>query len=226
MGSLVFAQDQGGRGGNRGGGGFGRGGMQMGRGNTPMSLVNRADVQADLNLTTDQKNKLTELRNKQQEEMRSAMENLRGGGGGDPNEMMQQMREWQEKNDKAIAAVLTTEQNKRVKEIWVQLQGNRAILDEGVQKDLGFSAEQQQKVKSLQERQQEAMRSLMERMRNQEIDREQMREIQQKNNEIMNTELGKVLTSEQAEKLKAMGGKPFKATEQPRGGGRGGGVGS
>ncbi|MBV6458124.1 MAG: hypothetical protein HONBIEJF_01247 [Fimbriimonadaceae bacterium] len=218
LGAVAFAQDQGGGRGGRGGG-FGMRGMQ-GRGGTPLALVNRTDVQADLNLTADQKSKLTALREKQQEEMRANMENMRGGGG-DREEMMKQFREMQEKNDKAVAAILTEEQNKRIREIWVQLNGNRAILDEKVQTELGFSAEQKTKVKDLQTKQQEAMQSLMERMRNQEIDRDQMREIQTKNSETMNTELGKVLTADQAAKLKTMGGKPFKATEQPRGGGGG-----
>jgi len=224
IGAVAFAQGQGGGGGGgRGGGGFGMRGMQ-GRGSTPLSLVNREDVQKDINLSADQKTKLTSLRDKQQEEMRAAMENMRGGGG-DREEMMKQMRAFQEKNDKAIAAILTEEQNKRIREIWIQLNGNRAITDEKVQTELGFSAEQKTKVKDLQTKQQEAMQGLMERMRNQEIDRDQMREIQTKNSETMNAELGKVLTADQAAKLKTMGGKPFKATEQPRGGGGGGGIG-
>lgn len=216
VGAVAFAQDQAG---GRGGRGGGMRGMQ-GRGTTPLSLVSRTDVQADLNLSADQKSKLTALRDKQQEEMRAAMENMRSGGG-DRDAMMAQMREFQEKNDKAIAAILTEEQNKRIREIWVQLNGNRAITDEKVQVELGFSAEQKTKVKDLQTKQQEAMQGLMERMRNQEIDRDQMREIQTKNSETMNAELGKVLTADQAAKLKTMGGKPFKATEQPRGGGGG-----
>ncbi len=225
---AAVAQGQGqgrGQGGGRGGqfGMQGRGGMMGG----PSALVNRADVQEDLKLTAAQKESLTKLREKQQEDQRAMMENLRnsgGGGGFDREAMTKMIQENQAKNEKAVNEILTAEQQKRLKEIWVQLQGNRAIMDAKIQDELGFDQGQKDAVKALQAKQQEAAMSLMEKMRNQEIDREQMTEISRKNDEVMLAELGKIMKEDQAAKLKAMGGAPFKAApQQGRGGGGGGG---
>lgn len=220
---------QGGQGQGRGQGGQrgGQFGMQ-GRGmfGGPASLVNRTDVQEDLKLTSAQKDSLTKLREKQQEDQRAMMENLRnsGGGGFDREAFQKMQQENQAKNEKAVNEILTPEQQKRLKEIWVQLQGNRAIMDAKIQDELGFDQGQKDAVKALQAKQQEATQSLMEKMRNQEIDREQMQEISRKNDETMLAELGKILKEDQAAKLKAMGGAPFKAApQQGRGGGGGGG---
>lgn len=224
IGACAIAQ-QGQGGGRQGGGRGGQFGM-MGRGGMggPASLINRTDVQEDLKLTAAQKEGLAKLQEKQQEERRAMMEEMRnsGGGGFDREAMTKMMQESQAKNEKAVNALLEPGQITRLKEIWVQLQGNRAILDAKIQEELGFDQAQKDAVKALQDKQAEAMQSLMEKMRNQEIDREQMTEISTKNNETMNTELGKIMKPEQAAKLKTMGGAPFKATEQRRGGGGGG----
>jgi len=224
LGACAIAQ-QGQGGGRQGGGRGGQFGMMGRGGGGPAGLVNRADVQADLKLTDDQKAALTKLQEKQQEERRAMMEEMRnnGGGGFDREAMTKMFTEAQAKNEKAVNEILKPEQQKRLREIWVQLQGNRAIMDAKIQDELGFDQGQKDAVKALQAKQQEAMQSLMEKMRNQEIDREQMQEISQKNDETMNSELAKILKPEQAEKLKAMGGAPFKASEQPRRGGGGGG---
>jgi len=222
---MAIAQGQGrGQGGGRGGqfGMQGRGGMFGG----PSALVNRADVQEDLKLTAAQKESLTKLREKQQEDQRAMMENLRnsgGGGGFDREAMTKMMQENQAKNEKAVNEILTPEQQKRLKEIWVQLQGNRAIMDAKIQDELGFDQGQKDAVKALQAKQQEAAAALREKMQNQEIDREQMTEISRKNDEVMLAELGKIMKEDQAAKLKTMGGAPFKAApQQGRGGGGGG----
>lgn len=211
------------------GGGRGQGGMMQGRGGMmggPASLINRTDVQADLQLTDAMKAELTKHQEKQREEQRAMFENMRNGGGGMDREAMQKMMtENQAKNEAAIKAIIGEAKWKRLTEINIQLQGNRAILDPKVQEALGFDDGQKAAVKALQEKQMEAAASLREKMQNQEIDREQMQEISRKNSETLNTELGKVLKGDQAEKLKAMGGAPFKATEQPRGGRGGGGGG-
>jgi hypothetical protein len=53
------------------------------------------------------------------------------------------------------------------------------------------------------------MQALMQKMRDQELSREEMQEKMKKNGDIMNTELGKVLTDNQRAKLTEMGGKKF-----------------
>lgn len=192
------------------------GGMMGGQGLS--QLVNRTDVQADLKVTADQKKKLEEAQAKAREEMQA----LRGQG--DPQAMREAMEKMRASQDAKLKEILTPEQHKRLKEISIQLQGNRAILDADVQKELGFTADQKSRVQRLQERQMDEMRNLMEDMRGGGGggDRTAMQQQMQKFNENFNTELGKILTPEQATKLKEMGGAPFKATDQPRRGGGGG----
>lgn len=216
---VALAQGGGqGRGQGRGQGGM-FGGMRGGGG--PAGLVNREDVQRDIKVTDAQKKSLQDLQAKQREEQQARMQEMRnsGGGGFDREAMQKMMQENQAKHEKAVKEILDEKQWLRVKQIWVQLQGNRAILNAEVQKELKMTDEQVGKVKDLQAKQQEAAQSLMEKIRNQEITREEMQEITRKNNETMNTELGKILTPEQAAALKAMGGEPFKADENRGGGG-------
>lgn len=224
--TAIAQQGQGGRGQGRGQGG----GMMMGqRGGMggPASLINRTDVQADLKLTDAMKAELTKHQEKQREDQRSMFENMRnsGGGGIDAQAIQKLIQENQAKNETAIKGIIGEDKWKRLSEIHVQLQGNRAILDAKVQEALGFDDAQKAAVRALQAKQMEAAQSLMEKMRNQEIDREQMQEITRKNSETMDAELSKILKGDQPDKLKAMGGAPFKATEQPRGGRGGGGGG-
>ena len=108
---------------------------------------------------------------------------------------------------------------KRLDEINVQISGNRAIQQPAIQKALGLSEAQVKQINELQQKQQEAMRSLFEKVQNQEITREDMQASMQKNNKTMDDELAKILTADQAAKLKEMGGKPFKADPPPGGGG-------
>lgn len=208
------------------GGGGGRGFGQRGGGNSMTGLLNRADVQSELKLSDDQKGKLAELMPQRgQGGGRGAGGgggagaggggNAGGGGGGatgggqgnfDPEQMRQRMLE----REKNIMAILNEGQAKRLKELYIQRAGNQALTREDIQKELGLSTAQIQKIADLQAKQREAQQELMQKMRNQEIDREEGRNIMQKNNETLNEELGKVLDSGQADKFKAMRGAEFK----------------
>jgi hypothetical protein len=109
---------------------------------------------------------------------------------------------------------------KRLHEISYWVRGNRAFLDAAVQKELNFSDDQKKKIADLQQKQREAMTSIMEKIRNQEISREDAQGSMEKNNKIMDDELGKILTAEQAKNLVTLKGKEFKA-DPPQGGGGG-----
>lgn len=239
--ALVGAQT--GNGGNGGGGGRGagrqgRGGFgQQGRNGagSELTLALRKDVQADLVVTDDQKTKLTDLQQKQRDARRAAGGGQRGAGGAgggqvDPAERQKRAEEQRAQTHKDLAAILNDGQMKRLGEISIQLRGNRAILDPEVQKTLGLSSDQTAKIKDLQDKQTEANRSVFEKVRNQEISQDDARKSMETNTKAMDTELAKILTSDQAAKLKDLGGKPFKADpaeSQPggrRGGGGGGGL--
>ncbi len=223
--AAALAQGGAGTGGGGGGGrgGFGQRGGMRGNMGDPFNLAMRADVQKEIGVTADQKTKLDELQKAQQDAMRERMRNAGGGGGGgsfDPAAMQAEREKMRAENMKKLEAILKPDQMKRLKEISIQVQGNRAILDPEVQKALGLSDDQKSKIKKLQDDLSSANRALMDDMRN-GGDRTTLRDRMTKNNETFNTELGKLLTADQSAKLKAMGGKPFKL-ETPSGGGGGG----
>jgi hypothetical protein len=146
----------------------------------------------------------------------------RGNGGGvDREAFMKQMQEQREKMHKDLAAILNEGQMKRLSEISIQLQGNRAVLDADVQKKLNVTDEQKKKMEDLSTKLQEANRNLNQKVRNNEMTREEMQAARDKNNATLGDELVKLLTAEQSAKLKELQGKPFKAekNEGRRGGG-------
>ena len=240
--ALVSAQGgqggQDGRQGRRGAGMFG----QAGRGFGDMQLVFRADVQADLGLTAEQKTKLTELQNKQREARRGSGAVGAGNTGGavgnggrrgnragagqnmtdaEREAMRKRMEEQRAQTQKDLAAILTAAQVKRLSEIRFQLQGSRAVLNAENQKALGLTTEQLTRISDLQQKQQQANQALTEKVRNQQITREELQKSRENNEKIFDAELLKILTPDQSAKLKEMGGKPFKADPPARrGGGR------
>jgi Spy/CpxP family protein refolding chaperone len=181
--------------------GFGGGG---GGGGTSV----RSDVAKELKLTDGQKDKLVAFRDKQMEDMRAAFQ----GGGGPPDQdtMRDAMKKNQEAETKALKEILDETQQKRLRELWVQRLGGGAYANEEIQKELGFTDDQKAKVKALQDKNMEAMMAMGEKIQSGEIDRSEIRGIIEKNQKLMNEELAKIATKEQAEKLKAMGGAAFK----------------
>ena len=213
----------------------GQGGRQRGRNgfNSLTSIARRADVQTELKVTDDQKTKLEALA-----PARGGGRNGGGGGGNgggagagaagagaaggagrtapDPAAMAAR----REAEKKALAEILNPDQMKRLQELLIQREGDRAIASEEVQTALGFSDDQKSKVKALQEKMMSAQRDMMEKVRNGDMDRQAMRDAMTANNKTMGEELHKILTSDQADKLKAMGGAPFKFEDPTPGGGR------
>jgi len=191
-------------------GGGGRGGQGRGGGNSMTGLLNRPDVIAELKISDDQKAKLAELNPQRGAGGAGGAAGGSGGnaGGGqnfDPAEMRKRAAE----REKNALAILNADQIKRLKELYVQRVGNRAITREDTQKELGLSTDQVSKITELQKKQAEAGAELRQKMQNQEIDRAEMQEIQAKNNKSLDEELGKILNAEQAGKLKAMRGSEF-----------------
>lgn len=207
----------------QGGGGGGRG--QRGGGgnmNSPTGMLNRADVQKDLGISEEQKTKLTEIRSG----MRQKMQDARQAAGDDRAAQQAAMAKLGEESAKEINAVLTPDQQKRLKEIFIQVRGTQAVLNTEVQKDIEITDEQKTKIVDLQKRQQQANADIRAKVQSGEIEQSAVRELQQKNNKVLADEITALLTDAQKAKLKEMGGKPFTADPAPAGGGggqRGGG---
>ncbi len=109
--------------------GFGR---MMGM-NMAGMLLERPDVQRELNLTEQQKNQIRQM----QENQRVAMQELRNLP---PQERRQKMRELREKNDPT--KVLNETQKKRLHEIELQAMGAFALLQPEVADQLKLTQEQ------------------------------------------------------------------------------------
>jgi len=127
----------------------------------------------------------------------------------------------EKKMTEALQKILTADQMTRLKEISIQLAGKQAVNDADVQTKLSITDDQKAKLKTLSGKMQEANRSIFEKMRDGEIQREDVQGMMKQNQTIMGTEIDKILTDDQKAKLKALAGKPFKATDQPRGFGGG-----
>ncbi|MFQ3586845.1 MAG: hypothetical protein SNJ76_04165 [Fimbriimonadaceae bacterium] len=195
----------------QGRGGFGgRGGMMMGGGlqNDTMLLM-RSDVQAELKLTADQRTRLEQMQERMRQQMMERMQS--GGMMGDREAMQAEFRRMQEETTRQVNSILTADQQKRLKEISIQMAGARAVMREDVAKELGITADQKTRLDRLQEAQRAANQSIMEKMRNGELDREQGQASMERNRVTLDAEIMKILTEAQRAKLKEMGGAPFQA---------------
>jgi len=184
----------------------------------------RADVQKELSITDDEKTKLTDLQQKSRQGGGPGGAGGAGGGnnGGGPPDMaamQKMMAERRAQQHKDLAAILNDSQMKRLNELLLQREGNNALTQEDVQKALNFTSDQTQKVKDLMTKQQEANAALRTKQQNQEMTREEVTAARTKNTQTMNEELAKILTSDQAAKLKEMQGKAF-TFDTGNGGGR------
>ncbi len=124
MTSTASAQRQGGR-------GFGRGGA--------VGLVTMEAVQKELNLTSEQKEKL-----------QTALRRERGGNQNlSREERQKRFQELAKKADETIKNTLDEKQQKRLEELRIQREGATALTRPEVAKKLGLDEAQQEKIKKI-----------------------------------------------------------------------------
>lgn len=218
--------------GGQGPGGQRRMQMMMGRGGG-VRLIMRPDVQKELNLTEDQKSKLAAIFPQPQ----FGRQGGPGGGGGrgaaaagggqggpggaavqggpggqrgqggprDP----QAFQEQQKKQEDAVKAILTEQQNKRFAELRIQFDGPSALYRDDVAKQVGLTDDQKKKLDDIRNASMQAMRDRMQEARDNGDDREAMRGEMQKMREANDKQILGVLTDEQRKKWDAMQGKKF-----------------
>jgi Spy/CpxP family protein refolding chaperone len=205
----------------------------MGNG-SPEGLISRSDVQKDLQLTDDQKTQIAKI----QEDARTAGEARMQGvdfqslSDADRQKLRDEGRKANDETNLKIDAVLTPVQQIRLLGIFVQLNGNSAILNKTVADKLFLTADQKTKIKNLQTEQQANIADIQQKIRSGEIDRSQRGALMQKNRDVMNTALGNVLSEAQKAELRKLAGPTFTPDPSisndyggPRGGGRRGGGG-
>ncbi len=204
-GGLALAQPP--QGGGRGPGGRPGFGM-MGGGMGWAQLLRIEKVQKEIELTDEQKAEVEKITTENREKMR---ELFTQGQGGDRQANIEKMRHLQAEAQKNIEAALLPHQVARLKEIRLQIAGVQALSDPEVQKELGLSEEQVQKLR-------DAAREVMQGMRPQDGQgprdpgaiRQRFEEMRQKLEEAAL----KVLTDDQKAKWEKMKGEKFEISPE------------
>jgi Spy/CpxP family protein refolding chaperone len=207
-----------------GGGGRGRGmGGMMGGG--MLMIVQNEQVQKDIELDADQKEKLQKLSTETREAMRAKMGDMQNLSAEERRtkfeEMRKDMEESAAKTQKAVEGILLPKQLERVKQIQLQSQGTMALANPDVAKELGLTDDQKAKIKTIGEEAMKAMRDMFAGGgRPSAEDREKRTKARQENEKkVMD-----VLTAEQKEKFEKMKGEKFDTSVLRMGpGGPGGG---
>jgi hypothetical protein len=203
------AQPPGGFGRGGPGGGFGGGGGMMGG---PLGLLQRKDVQEELELLEDQKTQLTAMGEKTRERMGELFRGGRGGGeGAERPDMREVFRKFSEETQAEVDKILLPHQSKRLKQLEVQnrMRGRMTGALEGeTATQLGISEEQQTKLR-------EKAQSLEQELR------KKMAEIRKQ----MQDQLIAELSPQQRQQFNELVGDPFEFKDEPPQGGVFGGRG-
>jgi len=183
-----------------------------------LGLLRSEQVQKELDLVDEQVDKLKEISETLQPEMRGRFAALRELG---PEERRQKIAELREKAKsraeevrKKIDEVLLPHQRDRLKQIILQLRGHSALDDQEIAKELGITENQEEEIRRIRTKIQDRMRAMWEGLRSLGPEerrakaaalREEVRKLRQ---EAVQQALG-ILTPEQTEKLEKMKGEKF-----------------
>ena len=170
-----------------------------------LMLATQQSVQAELKLTDEQSQRVTELSEKQREIMRGLRDLS-------PQERRKRFEQAAKANDEALSEILSADQMGRLKEIVLQQRGLSALADPKVAASLKLTEEQTQRVQSIAEEFRRELREIM-----QSDDRRQAREKMRDLRAATDGKYMAVLTDEQKSQWKEMVGAPFRG-EIRRGG--------
>jgi Spy/CpxP family protein refolding chaperone len=173
-----------------------RGGFRGGMGRDGVSLLTQKSVQEELKLSDEQKKKVEELASKQRE-------NFKGFKDLSEEERKQKFQERSKASKEEVAKILNQEQQKRFKQISLQLAGSRAFSDPEVVDALKLTDEQKEKIKGIQEDSFKEMREAF------QGDREEARKKMESIRKSADEKAQGVLTQEQKTKWKDMTGAAF-----------------
>ena len=182
-----------------------------GIGEAPAFLLIQQSVQEDLGLSGEQKQKVAAFAASQ----RGAMAGLRDLSRQQRQAKLEEMRK---QNEAEVAAILSDEQQKRLKQISWQVAGPRAFANPEVAEALKLSGQQREQIRDIQDDAQHEMRELA-----QDGNRAELREKFEALRKSTRDKAMAVLTSEQQATWKELTGKPFEG--EIRRGGFGGEIG-
>jgi Spy/CpxP family protein refolding chaperone len=172
-----------------------------------LTMLTLKPVQADLKLTTDQIDKVREAVRKQLNSRTEIAPGLPAG------ERIKKNQELTKQANDAAAEILKPDQAKRLRQIILQMEGGRALIDPEIAKELNLTAEQKQKLMEIRDAATKEYGEVRRMFRNRPIDRKRMEEegkIMTEMHEKYDAQLMALLTKEQKEKWREMAGQPFK----------------
>ena len=224
--SWAEAQAQDRQGSGRGFGGrpgFGRGGG-FGRGLNESTLIRSEQVQKELGITPQQKEKIDAATGSVQEGLSELRSGLRDLSGEERDQRMTELRSLQQelnlKATKQIEGVLDKEQAERLAQIMLQLRGARALIETDMVEKLKLSEDQGDQIRAVFKAQEEAQREMF-----QGASREDRRELFSRMREMRvegETQAFAVLTEQQGSEFERLKGAAFEVDRASLFGGRGG----
>ena len=203
--------------------GFGRGGG-FGRGLDKSRLIRSEQVQKELGITPQQKERIDAATGSMQEELRGLRSGLRDLSGEERDQRMAELRSLQQelnlKASKQIEGVLSREQAERLDQIMLQLRGARALIETDMVQKLELSEDQGNEIRDIFKEQEEAQREMF-----QGASREDRRELFAQMREMRakgESQAFAVLTQQQDSEFKRLKGAAFEVDRASLFGGRGG----
>lgn len=139
--------------------------MARPQGTLPMfGLLRSEKVREELGLTDEQNQKLKAIADELREKMQSFREELRDLDPQERKEAVEKARDQKSTGsaqiEEKVKAVLSSEQHDRLKQIHLQMQGARALMEEEMQQALEMTEEQLDKLRNIRDELREKMASL------------------------------------------------------------------
>jgi Spy/CpxP family protein refolding chaperone len=203
----------------QGGGGFG--GV-----NVYTAALTNKDLQTELKVTDEQKEKFKAVKEKADENSKKGF-GLFKDAGKDEDKQKEARAEFAKigaENRKLVEEVLTPDQKKRLAQIDVQAKGLRAFSDEKIAKELGITDGQTSKIKGIMEEYGKDTKGLFGGGGKGGFDKEKAAENAAKRTKLTKAafaDIDETLTADQKAKWKEMTGEPFDTTKLNRGFGGG-----
>ena len=112
-------------------------------------LLQNPDVRKELKITPSQRTRIGEVSRSLREKHRPEFERLKNEGTNGQAKMLALIGTISEESAKEMEGVLTPEQMKRLRQIGVQALGLEAFSDPGVERELGLTPEQKEKLATI-----------------------------------------------------------------------------
>ncbi len=178
-----------------------------------LMLLNNARVQTELKMTPEQISKIQPKQQEVQGQMRELFQNAGGFQNMSDEDRQKLMGKIRELQSKAVADILDATQQKRFRQIQLQVEGPLALARKENADGLKLTDEQRTKVADIQRASQREQREAMQGVDFQNMsdeDRQKLTSRMQAINKTANEKIEALLTDDQKKQWKAMLGDPFK----------------